>query len=147
MHRHLTYRILPEYRLVVEYFGGTFNMKDYLRLKKEQLNDKLFDPSFNIIGDLRDSEIIASNEDIQKSISFMFSFPKMLGNRRSAIITATPDQVVFSILFQKYGKDLPMHYEVVSTLDAAIKWVNCSPESITVIRNLLSELKIKYNVL
>lgn len=136
----MLHKVLPDLKLVIEFFRGQFNISDYLELKYREINDPEFNPDYNFIGDLRNSEIVANAEDIRKCVSFIKSRKQLVSNRRLVVITATPNQVVFSTLFQKYGYELPIHFEVVSTLHGALKWVGCSFEDYETVEKTLAEL-------
>jgi hypothetical protein len=140
MTKNISYRILPDLELIVESYYGIVSINDYIQLKTAQLIDNQFNPLFSNIADIRNTELSISNDDIIMCINFMKSANGLIGKRRAAVLTATPNQVAISILFARYGKELPVQYEVVSTLEAALKWVKKSPSDYTRVKSVMTEI-------
>ena len=140
MNKNISYKILPNLRLIVESYFGTFNGDDYIELKKSQLRDERFNSLYNNIADIRNSELSISNDDIRKCVEFMKSEKGLAGKRRAAVLTGTPNQVVISTLFASYGIELPMQFEIVSTLGAAMEWAKVASSDYSIVEGILSGL-------
>ncbi len=139
-----TYSILPELNLIIECFGGRFNATDILKLKIEELKDPKYNSSFNIIGDLTLSTVDTTYEELVDYIQTIKSMSGIISNRKSAIITATPNHVVYSTLLKTLGKELPMRYEIVSTQNAAYNFLGISPFDYSKVESVLKALKMKF---
>lgn len=137
------YKILPELKIMVEYFSLETSLKDKIEHRKIVIQDKYFNPNYNFITDFRDTHIDFSVDDVSAYIEFAKNATKMHGDRRSAILTNTPNQTVFSSLYVLELKNEPTHVEIFSTMDSAIKWVGLSSIDIRKIESVINEMKIK----
>ncbi len=139
-----TYSVLPELNLVIECFGGRFTASDLLKLKKLELKDPLYKSSFNFIGDLTLSSVDTTYEDLVDYIKIIKSMEGVVSYRKSAIITATPNHVVYSTLLKTLGKQLPMKFEIVSTQLAAFNYLGIAPCDYSKVEAVLKGLKLKF---
>jgi len=137
------YKILPELKIMVEYFSLETSLKDKIEHRKIVIQDKYFNPNYNFITDFRDTHIDFSLDDVSAYIEFAKNATKMHGDRRSAILTNTPNQTVFSSLYILELKNEPTHVEIFLTMDSAIKWVGLSSIDIRKIESVINEMKTK----
>ena len=122
------YDIIPEIKVTIEYYAGPIEVKDIIANRILLSKDKDFNPSYGLIADFRNAEANISKEDIICFINFLKSYPKLHGERRAAILTNTPPQVVASYFYVSQLGDLPMHVSFFSTLEAAMEWIVVSTE-------------------
>jgi hypothetical protein len=138
--------ILPELKTTVEYFSGPIHLNELIQHRNILADDMDFNPVDCLIADFRDAQLDFTKQDILAFIDFMRATKKLLGDRRVAILTDTPNQVVASELYIMNLGNLPMKVDFFSTLDAAIKWVNhpmtdanLVAETLKMMRNTLVE--------
>jgi len=141
MKPYICYKIIPEKKLVLEYFCGNLSWKDLMENKKILALDKNYDPTFNIIDDVRDAYIVFEEDGISEFVKLINENINLKGERKTAILTDTPNQLVNSELLNSRDKDVLFKLKTVSTLEAATKWVNTSPSDFNFIENSLAELK------
>jgi hypothetical protein len=139
------YKILPDLRLIIEVFCGNISFEDAIEMKKREIQDKDYNPNFNFIVSTVDVDISFDEKLVRKYIDIIKDNPKIIGKRRSALITATPTQVAMTILYELALKDLPMNFKIVSTLQAAIEWVGLSKVHESVIIENIELLKNSTN--
>jgi len=96
-----------------------------MAFKKEQATNPDFSPEFNLICDLRDLVYDVTVSDIESFVDFYLQNRHLMGKRRNALITQTPYQMVVATLFEKMQVSLPQSIRIVSTVGAAVSWVNC----------------------
>jgi len=123
MGSYIDYKIIPEKRLVVEFFSGILTLDKLVKFKSRVANDRLYNPDFNIIDDLREVRFVISKEELFEYVSFIQNKKELYGKRRSALLTATPNHVVFTSLFSSWCTDLPIDIGIVSSIDGALRWV------------------------
>ena len=132
--------ILPELKLIIEYFAGPIDAECVLSEKKRMINDPLFDQSYNILDDFRDAVMDYSSEGTKKIIEWIarnHNFP-----RRAAHLTNSPDQVVATTLFDHLKTPkLLIDLKIFSTIEEAIKWVRLGPDHLYVIQAAIEKLK------
>jgi hypothetical protein len=146
MKKLVTYRIIPDLKLIIEYLKGDIYYKDIIELKKTEIKDKDYNADFNFIFDAQDSEFHFSEKEVKKYINEIKGIKNVVKSRKSALLTSTPEHVVDGMFYTLAAKELPMNYKIFSTLDASIKWLGISNNSKKVILNILEEFKQDYDI-
>lgn len=118
-----SYVIIPSKWLVIEYHEGIGVVDDAKKSRKKLSADISYSSNYNVILDVRNLLIDASIKDVWLYIEFLLNNPKIAGVRRTAILTQTPQQVAIATLFQEHSRMLPQQVIVVSTIGAALHWV------------------------
>jgi len=141
MKKYANFMILPEFRLILECCKGKASVEDAIKMKKDELSDKLYDPNYNIIVDFRDfeSDIDAT---ISKSISKFFYFLKGLDIKsKVAFLTTKPHQVVISEILKRLVKEsLTIDIEIFSSPEAAIDFIGFSFNTVDLVKDKIIEL-------
>jgi hypothetical protein len=134
------YRILPERRLIIGCYSGEVNENDIITLKKAILNDEKFSTGFNVLDDYRDVVFVTSANSYDQFLNwFKASFN---WERRSAVLTDTPEQVTNILRFDTIQKSkLPININVFTTLPAALQWLGLSASNTTEIEDIILDLK------
>jgi hypothetical protein len=141
MKKYANFMILPELRLILECCKGKASVEDAIRMKKDELSDKLYSPDYDIIVDIRTFET-SIDATIPKSISIFFNFLKELSIKGSvAFLTTEPHQVVMSEMLKRLSSNsLPMDIQIFSTIDAAIDFLGFSLTNYNLINNKIQLL-------
>lgn len=137
------YKILPEKRLIIKYFRGSFSKPEIIEWMEETGQDSLFDPSFNVLNDYRDAESKMNIKEINEFVEFLKVDKISYGRRQSAFLTANPNQTVFSNMLWRYNNEKLIRIKTFSTLLEAIKWLGLMPSDLTIIANWINDLKSK----
>ncbi|SNR37620.1 hypothetical protein [Lutibacter flavus] len=135
------YIILSESNLVIEHHQGTLNVDSYIKFKKQLLEDPLFKTNMNYYIHLKDVFFSTTKPDIKKYIKYMASIYDIIGNRKLALVTSTPNQVVPITIYKSLEGDLNQESKIFSTTEMALHWLNIDDESIESIINTISEYK------
>lgn len=132
----VAYKILPELKLIIEVLAGSLGIPDAIELKEREVNDSLYNPGYNFIVVANFVEATLDTDvDFSAYIDTLTSSKKMVAPRKSAILTQTPQQVVFGTLYKHAIQTLPIDFKIVSTLKAALKWINLPMELEETIQN------------
>jgi hypothetical protein len=123
----VSFKILPDCKLIIEKYAGPFSVELYEQMKLEEFSDPEFNSNYNVLADLRKASFgtqsLSSEKEMALVSKFLMSNKENVGKRKSAILTANPEQVVSSIFFMESVKPLPVIVESFSTVDAALKWL------------------------
>ena len=119
-----TYKILKEYNLIIEYHTGTLDADSFIAFKKSITLDASFLPSLHYFVHLKNVTFSTNLEDIDKYANFLEANSKIFGNRRVALITNTPNQVVSTTMFKMMQQNKSQSVEVFSTNTSALEWLN-----------------------
>ncbi|PKP13520.1 MAG: hypothetical protein CVU08_04930 [Bacteroidetes bacterium HGW-Bacteroidetes-3] len=117
------YIILKEQNLIVEYHSGILDTDSFINFKKSITLDPLFLPSLNYFVHLKKVTFSTTAEDINKYVTFLNTNSKVYGNRRVALITNTPNQVVSTTIFKMIQQNTSQ-VEIFSTNESALEWLN-----------------------
>jgi hypothetical protein len=141
MKKSVLHIILPEIKTTVVYFSGQIVLDDLIQHCFTLSNDKAFNPVDFLIADFRDAHLELPKKDILSYIEFIRLTKKLLGDRRAAILTQTPNQVVASEIYIMNLGDLPMKVDFFSTLEAALRWVNNPLMDALLVEEALKKMK------
>jgi hypothetical protein len=120
------YIILKEHNLLIEYHSGNLDLESYINFVKRTSNDPLFSLNMNYYIDLSNVVVTASIDDIRKYTDFTENIFKCERKRRVALVTNSPNQMVFATLFKNSNTQKLKEIEVFSTKESAINWLNSS---------------------
>lgn len=119
-----TYKILKKYNLIVEYHTGILDADSFIDFKKKIALDPLFSPNLHFFVHLKKVTFSTNLEDVDKYVRFLDANSKVYGNRRVALITNTPNQVVSTTMFKMLQQNKSQSVEVFSTNESALEWLN-----------------------
>lgn len=118
------YKILKEQNLTVEYHSGILDVNSFIVFKKSITLDLLFLPNLNYFVHLKNVTFSTKMEDIDKYAKFLEANSKVYGNRRVALITNTPNQVVSTTMFKMMQENRSQSVEIFSTNESALEWLD-----------------------
>jgi hypothetical protein len=125
MEKTLNYYIYEDYQLIIELVKGQVELIDYFKLKEAEIQDHRYNPSFNFILDIREADFAIYHgvkDEISKYINFAQSMPNVVAERKTALLTKTPEQVV-AMTFYKLSSSLPITLQIFSTFQSALTWL------------------------
>lgn len=141
MKPNISYKIIPKKKLVLEYFCGNLVWKDLIENKRKLVLEETYNPTFNIIDDVRDAFIVYKEENIIEFVELLRNNAGLYGKRKTAILTDKPNHLINSVILDSLKKDLPINLKTVSTLHEAQKWTEVLQSDFQLIETYLDELK------
>jgi hypothetical protein len=117
------YKIIPELKLIVEFATGKLDYEIAVELKRSLIGDQDYNENYNFITILHFCEINYTKAEIAKYKSFLTENNKVPGKRRSALLTNTPNNAAFSVIYRQELRNFPMRFEIFTTLKAALNWL------------------------
>ncbi|HEY9220734.1 MAG TPA: hypothetical protein VIO43_04055 [Lutibacter sp.] len=118
--------ILKEFNLLIECHSGNLNLQSYVDFVKRTSHDPLFSKILNYFIDLSDVVVTVSLDDVEKYNNFTIDNFKWEKKKKVALITETPNQMVFATLFKNSNMQKLKEIEVFSTKENALEWLNSS---------------------
>lgn len=134
------YIILKDFNLLIECHTGNLDLKSYVDFVKRTSHDPLFSKNMNYFIDLSDVVVTASLDDIGKYNNFTEESFKCDRKKKVALITKSPNQMVFATLFKDSNNQKLKEIEVFSTKESALEWLNSSLDQIEIF-SVFSSLK------
>ena len=120
----IQYQIDTIKRVITETWPEIVSFEDYKQVKQSEFNDPDFDADFNVITDMRLLNLELNVIIIDKIINFIDNNSNTMKDRKSAILTNKPNQVVNSFVFRSGAKNLPLNIKVFSTMEGALNWIS-----------------------
>jgi hypothetical protein len=120
MRDYFTYKIIPDLKLIIEFGSGDLNYEKAINLKLEEIKEKDYNATYNFLVIFTHCTILLTKEDLTNYLEFLKEHKDITGKRRSALLTNTPNHIVFSYLHRESMKEFPINFEVFSTLPAAL---------------------------
>jgi len=134
------YKIIQNMNLIIEYHAGKLCYDEIIKFKTIQSKDDNYNANYNFLVDIREAEIMLSEDQIINIFKFVIDNKIMIGNRKVAQLTSTPNQVVTTILLEKHNI-IPIQTNVFSTMEAAIRFLGFSNIDLKTINGYIEELK------
>lgn len=142
MKKEMSYKIIEESRLIIEFFSGDINIDDIIHLQNIISDELNYNPTFDLVFDTREANILVNEKDMIKYLEFVKNHPKIYGKRKAAYLTSKPNEVVVGTLFSKLINDVPIHANVFSTTEAIVNWLknkNIDNQLLTSVINTLKK--------
>lgn len=134
------YIILKEQNLLIECHSGSLDLESYINFVTSTTLDPLFSENMNYFIDLSNVVVTASIDDVRKYNNFTEATFISERKRKVALVTNSPNQMVFATLFKNSNTQKLKEIEVFSTTTAAIHWLNRSHIKYEIL-DILSDLK------
>ena len=134
------YKILPEHNLIIESHNGKLDLDSYINFKINVSKDERYKPTLNQLLDFNGAIFTISSQEVSTYANFIKNTPKFIGERKIAVLTNTPNQVVPSVLLKMNLKNSLVLIEIFTTYEKAIHWLNIPNLSIEEIKNILAKL-------
>ncbi len=121
------YKVLKDIKLTLICYNGIVDLDIFKDHTIKLGNDPDYDPCFNAITDFGDCEFLVSNQDVKKAVDLLKNSESLIGQRKHAFIFRTARQQVISSLFSMLSGDLPVVFNVVSSLREAKSYIELNP--------------------
>jgi len=141
MTNKLKYSILPDKSLIIEYYRGNFHVDELIDFKRKVGTDRAYNPNYNVISDIREVDFLFKINEVTKYVKFLSENQKHIGNRKTAMITMTPNQVITSLGFDIRKDKMPILFKVFSTLETACAFIGLSIDDCELVDMLINKLK------
>lgn len=132
--------ILPERRLIIESIATEMGLADYIAFKMELMEDAEFSPHYNVLTDLRDVKHGFSPEEVKGLATFFKNNMPIDVKRKGCMLTLKPLQTAYSIIFKKRNPQSAVCWEVCTTINEAITWLD-NPMPAADLDEVLNKLK------
>ncbi|TRX66126.1 hypothetical protein [Carboxylicivirga sp. M1479] len=142
---YMTYKIVREHNLVVEYYEGDIGIHDIIANKTKLSKEADFRSTDNMILDLRHANVQMDKNGLQKIVAFYKSQKVFQDERKVVYLTSKPGEVVNTILFSKEVEEYRMRPQTVSTFEAAILFLSIDGLEKLQLNNIIEELKESNN--
>jgi hypothetical protein len=142
MNNFMNHKIIPEKKLILEYYSGNISVQDLISNKIIISKEKEYSPNYNVIHDFRDAKLLIAEKEGKHFYDFLKNEKNFYKKRRVAHLTQTPDQVATTTQFTLMVGETSVEINTFSTLKAALTWVRLSTEDYDLIGTYLNEIKI-----
>jgi hypothetical protein len=139
--KRYSYDILQEKELIIKYYHGKMDLADLYRFMNTTSENPAYSPTFNVLNDLRDCEILFSVKDIYEFVDNVRQNKYTYNKRNVVFLTNTPGQVTFGLLVDAFKNESLINLMTCSTLDHALRFLKIEMTDWALIEEMLSRLK------
>jgi len=126
-----SFKILVEKKIILEYFSGSITWTDVKKLKMLEIHDLKYNNTYNLIGDLRNSNMLFQNKkEITEFLDFIRLTGKSNSEKKVAILTSSPNNVVTAELLRLNKDELPQILKTFSTVESLLSWLDVNKKEI-----------------
>tara|TARA_R110001583_G_scaffold412_4_gene3882 strand:- start:25584 stop:25922 length:339 start_codon:yes stop_codon:yes gene_type:complete len=98
LENYIDFNIIPEKRLIIEYFSGEIAIEDIVKLKLLEIEHQDYNNTFIIFSDFRDGNFTINNDGIPALLNNLKLNNLVMGKHNTSLLTRSPNQVVASTL-------------------------------------------------
>lgn len=126
MGKFITYKVLQEQSLIVEYYRGKITAEDLINIRKIVKDEPNYVELQYAVHDFRDCILEIDEIGLTKMIEFLCANFKKDANRKIAYITSDPTHVVLTTLYTEMLNDtgFDVKPKIFSTIEATAKYFN-----------------------
>lgn len=135
------YKIIAEKKLVVQFYKGNIVKDNIIHLQKLICNELNYNPTFDVVADFREAELLSNTNDVVDFVDFMKNHAKNQGKRKSAYLTSKPNHVALTTLFLMQIENMPIQPNIFSTSIALVNWLNSEDVDDKFLSLIIKELK------
>ena len=110
-------------KLNIEVIRGRVNLDVLIKNDSSFDKESKFNPRYNCIIDLRDAEIELKVLDLKRAIERNADFYKNMTPKKVGILVEGRENAALAYVFTSMVSSLPVYFEVYSSLEGALKWV------------------------
>lgn len=136
------YTILSENNLVLEFHSGILTAENYIEFKKDLINNKHFKANLNHFIHFKNVKFDTAPSDISEFVAFLEKNSHQIGQRKIALITNTPNQVVSTTIYKLMQNNSNQSVEIISINENALKWLLIPNDDINEVLKVIISLKI-----
>lgn len=143
--KYSNFKIFPDLNLIIEAFIGETTIDAFIKHKEKLIRDDLFNSNYRFITDFRNTTLkVLLEQDISTYISFVKEIFRIDYKSNTAILTATPHQVVVSTLYSIDNQNNFDNACIFSTLEAGIKYLSIEENHRYLIETTLEIMKEEF---
>jgi hypothetical protein len=117
------YKIIPELKLIKEYYYGYFKWNDLIQHTLSTRQDELFDEAYNVISDFTQAKVLLNIKDLDDYINEYEKYSPILN--RCAIIVSDSYDTPMAMLFEIQIRI--QNARVFHNEQEALEWLNVDP--------------------
>jgi len=121
------YKIIPELKLIKEYYYGYFKWNDLIQHTLSTRNDQLFDETFNVISNFTQAKVLLNIKDLNDYIDEYEKYSPILN--KCAIIVSESYDTPMAMLFEIQVRI--QNAKVFHSENEAYQWLDINPVSVT----------------
>ena len=121
MQKEHSFKLLPEYQLILESYHGRVNAQSYQMLKQREMRASGYSPRFSHLSDFRFSSVNFSQQNLENTIDFILSHPEVNTPRKSVILVSDPFTEAKLLLFKRASEKSQIDVEICQNLQHALQ--------------------------
>lgn len=134
------YLIFSSLKLIIQFHQNDLTFEGIKSLKKKIIADSKYRAEYNFIIDLRLADIKMTPNELQRYGNWV---QDVLNDKHKsmALLTSNPNQVTSATLYRLNDSFTTLHYEVFSTMEAALRHIDIDISNMQFIETEIDKLK------
>ena len=117
------YKILEKYNLIIECHEGSLDIDSYKNFKVKVIDNPSYKNSLNYIINFKNVDFKMTPNEIEDYVNYLKQIPKILGDKKLAFLTRTPNQIVPATIYKIKQNELNQTVDIFSTYESALNWL------------------------
>ena len=142
-------KVVLEERLIFYYYGGEVSV-DFLKSKVGVVlvSENQLGENFGVVADVRDASPKWKVEELTKFVQFLEHQTGYHRGKRAALITATPMQTAYSMVFDSNRRNLKRYpIKIFNTVDASLSWLGKTGDSLQSLSDSFENFRVSSQAL
>jgi hypothetical protein len=135
------YKILPERKLIIKYYRGSFSISEFIYTLEETGKDSLYDPTYNVINDFRDASSSLKIGEINKLFGHIKGHKVLYGKRKSVLLVRTSNRNVFTMIRGLLKREKLIGFKIYDNMPEALTWIDIPVSDLDTINSTIQDLK------
>lgn len=141
MEKHISYKILPDLKLIVCNYLGDISIRDVMETTLAFVKDPQFNPDFNVLLDFRNSSAIGFRLDIVDYVNFFKNNVTLKNKVQVGIAYSTPNQEFLLKVYKGFGKFMNLEIENFKQIEPCLTWLHFSESEAFFVMQVLDSMK------
>jgi hypothetical protein len=146
MKSFLSYKILPENKLILANFQYKVQTRDLKGLTLKYMEDSLYNPYYNLLMDFSDSLAIIFRLELHDYLDFFKKSVLLTSILRAAILFTSPNHEFLIKIYKAMAKLFKMDVEKFKEVNSASSWLGLPIKDFVPIDSHLMQIKYQTNV-
>lgn len=127
----ITYQLKPDERVVILVHVGAVSDAEFLSFYKALYENNIFDNSFNLLVDLRQTESSVRSSTALNELANFIGRQYLNATVRPKVAVVAPEDISFGLarMYEIFSGDVPWEFVVFRAADAALAWLGL-PENL-----------------
>lgn len=134
------YKILKEQKLIILFNQGNIDINDIKLCRERIINDKDFEPSYNLLLDLRYSKLKTTVDDVKEFGFFITENRELNKESIKVLLTNNPENVVYTLFLKSSIENDHYSYKILSSLAGSLSHLGVNKKYLYLVEDEIKQM-------